>query len=95
MRNQHYLYQLHVSHKIKTEANESYHQGNFDEALHRYEESLSIFRYMTSKSFSNMKDEDLSYHEAIPSDPYEAKHKRHLIALYLNISSCLAKLNRK
>ena len=45
-----------------------------------------------------MKDEDLVYHQFDESSldpPLKNAHQKHLIALYLNISSCLAKKNKK
>lgn len=40
-----------------------------------------------------MKYEEYSYHEL--SEKLQIKHKNHLVALYLNITSCLTKLNKK
>ena len=45
-----------------------------------------------------MRDEDLAYEiYSIPTDrkEYEEEYTSHLVALYLNICSCLTKLNRK
>jgi tetratricopeptide (TPR) repeat protein len=87
-----------VSQKLKSEGNEAFQNQKFDKSQEKYEEALGIFRYIESISFENMKDEDLVYHQFDESSldpPLKNVHQKHLIALYLNISSCLAKKNKK
>lgn len=98
LRKQNYLFQFHVSQKLKSEGNEAFQNKKFDKSQEKYEEALSIFRYIESISFENMKDEDLVYHQFDESSldpPLKNAHEKHLIALYLNISSCLTKKNKK
>lgn len=98
IRKQDYNYQYRISNKVKEQGNTFFKENKLDEALSKYEEALGIFRYIESKSYENMKDEHLSYHNfdssSLPSELRE-KHETHMIALYLNICSCLTKQNKK
>lgn len=53
---------MHISERLKKEGNDHFLLENYNEALSRYEEALSIFRYISAKTYDNMKDEDMIYH---------------------------------
>jgi hypothetical protein len=89
---------MSISERLKKEGNELFKIEHYPEALARYEESLGIFRFILTKSYDNMKDDDLEYMSyAVPEErkEYAEEFSNHLVALYLNISSCLTKLNKK
>ena len=55
------MIQMHLSEKVKIEGNMFFKSQRYAEALVRYEEALSVFRYINTQSYDNMKDEHLSY----------------------------------
>jgi hypothetical protein len=50
-----------VSNLIKEAGNGMFRGGKIEEALTRYEEALSVFRFIEARSYENMRDEDLQY----------------------------------
>lgn len=50
-----------MSEKLKKQGNNLFKNEQFIEALSKYEQALGIFRYIDTKSYDNMKDEDLIY----------------------------------
>ena len=80
---------------LKGEGNQFINQQQYEQALSKYEESLAIFRYISSDSNQNLKDDDLHYHLEVPDPKYINTMNSHMVKLYLNISLCLTKLHRK
>lgn len=69
VRKQHYMIQMNLSEQLKKKGNTLFKKEQYKEALSCYEEALAIFRYIHTRSYDNMKDEDLEYHTfALPED---------------------------
>lgn len=56
------MIQMNLSEKIKKKGNDLFKKEHYKEALACYEEALAVFRYIHTKSYDNMKDADLEYH---------------------------------
>lgn len=92
------MIQMNLSEQLKKKGNALFKKEQFKEALSCYEEALAVFRYINTKSYDNMKDDDLEYHIfTLPENlaRFKEEYETHLIALYLNICSCLTKANKK
>lgn len=88
---------MFTSDNIKRLGNDAVKENKFEEALLKYEEALSVFRYIETRTQQNIKDSDLTYFTYTPAKDKleEEMFKKHMVSLYLNISLCLTKLNKK
>lgn len=56
---------------------------------------MAVFRWIDAATNQNIKDSDLSYGLYKPEADHAEMLNSHLSKLYLNLSLCLTKLNRK
>ena len=99
VRTQSFIQRYIVSEYLKQSGNTFYKSNDLDKAAHEYEQSLSIFRYITNKN-KNWKnegiiDDDLEYIEETGFN-YEQnqKLKTMKVTIYINLSLTYLKLKK-
>jgi len=88
---------LQASRALKEEGTELFRQGDFEKGCFKYEEALTIFRYITSTvqnwKTEGIEDQDLSYFEETGSTESEGVEIKELkSSIYLNIAACCLKI---
>ena len=97
VRNQEFYPKIYAFNILKKQGNELFSQAHYEKALRKYEEALSIYKYIQPKNFrwreEGIEDSDLTLLEDNGSNKDEKNMLNSCkLTCYLNIAACALKL---